>query len=553
MSPAPHGRRRRTPAALFLAAALALPATVAATTIVPLRTRDLVATSLGAVRGQVTRIASGLEPTSGTIVTYVTLLVDDVLFGPLSRGELTLREMGGRVGAQQAWIFGSAEYRVGERVLVFLSANPDGTLRTAGLAMGKYRLSDASGGTRALRDLHRVVTALDPATAAPTTLAKDDVAFAALRARILRHVAAAASAPAHLTLRPQMGAGGLEARPEFVLMNPLWRSFEPDEGRFIGFLVDATGDMTLGAASRQAVDAGLAAWTALPNSPLDMRDVGDAGPAPFAGCPDVNRIVFNDPFGELDNPRIDPDNPRICRGTLAIGGFCENANETRTVNGKKFQRIVSGKVTFNDGWGDCAIWTPCNFGEIATHELGHTVGLGHSDDSTATMAAQAHFDGRCALLTVDDGAAIDFVYPVPAPPSATPTPTLTPPPTATVTRTGTITRTPSRSATPSRTMTPSRTPSATRTRPGTRTATAPSSPTASSSRTATATAPATLTATPTPSRSPTSSPSATPTASATASPTASATAAPPPPGTWRDVVRLALQDLLQSPLRRIAH
>jgi hypothetical protein len=53
----------------------------------------------------------------------------------------------------------------------------------------------------------------------------------------------------------------------------------------------------------------------------------------------------------------------------------------------------------------------CKLREITTHELGHTVGLGHSQFSDATMFGFAHYDGRCASLRQDDREAIVFVYP----------------------------------------------------------------------------------------------------------------------------------------------
>jgi hypothetical protein len=533
---------RRAGLALLLVLASAVPA--AATTVVPMRTRELVGTSIGAVRGQVTRIASGIEPNSGTLVTYVTLLVDDVLYGPFTRGELTLREMGGQVGTRRAWVEGAAEFRVAERVLVLLSTNADGTLRTAGLAMGKYHLTEASGGTRALRDLSRGSMVLNP-DGSPAAAPKDDRLFTALRAEIQRY--APAAAPAYLSVRPELTAIGLEPRADFTLLRPFSRRFEPDEGGFIGFLVHVVGDATLGAtASRQALAAGMAAWTALPGSPLDLRDVGDGEAAPFAGCPDLDRIVFNDPFGEIDNPLN-------CRGTLALGGFCEAADEKRTVNGVTFQRIVSGKVTFNDGWAGCPIWTPCNFGEVATHELGHTVGLGHSEDPTATMATFAHFDGRCALVTIDDEAAIEFVYPIPPSPTATPTVTATPPSTPTVTRTSPPTRTPTRTLTPSRTstptrtltptrsMTPTRSPTHTRTTIPTRSRTPAATSSATPSRTASTTGTATTTATSSPTVSATSTHSPTSTASTTPSPTPTG-----PPKVWIDVFRDALRNALNA-------
>ena len=517
-------------AALLLAVVLAAPA--AATTVVPMRPRDLTRASIGAVRGQVTAIASARDPESGAIATYVTLAVDEVLFGPLGGGELVLRERGGRVGSDEDWTFGNPSYRVGERVLVFLTANPDGTLRTTELAMGKFTLRDAFGGARATRELGRDVLVVEPPDGAPRTGGKEDLPLATLRAAV-RGAAGAADAATAIRTHPDMAGLRLESRPAFVLLQPQSRWFEPDDGIPIGFRVDVTGDATLGATvAREAVAAGLAAWTALPDSPLALFDAGDDEPAPFAGCPDSNRIVFNDPFGELNDPRS-------CRGTLAIGGFC-NTGDTRIVNGLSYKRIVTGKVTFNDGWGECPVWTACNVAEIATHELGHTLGLGHSEVATATMAAMAHFDGRCAALEADDEAGINAVYPVPPPPTLTPTHTPTLAPSSTPTRTGTITRTPSRTLTPSRTATPTRTTRPTRT------------PTATRSATPTRTRPlspsATPSTTPTPSATPTASATATAsrTATATASPSPSPSPPPPAPSPWVDLVLEAVRRALGS-------
>jgi len=231
-----------------------------------------------------------------------------------------------------------------------------------------------------------------------------------------------------------------------------------------------------------------------------------------------------------------------CEGALAITLLCDS-DETRTINGKPYRRILSGKVTFNDGFGDCPFCTACNLAEIATHELGHTVGINHSQFPIATMAMKAHFDGRCAGLTSDDEAALQFVYPFP--PTITPTPTSTPSPapTSTVTRTGTVTRTPSRTATPTRTFTPTQTRTPTRTRPTSRTPTPPDTATPSVTRTpspsASATPTATVSATPSVSSTPTPSASATATATPTATPTPT-----PRPDEWLALLLRALRHLL---------
>jgi len=47
---------------------------------------------------------------------------------------------------------------------------------------------------------------------------------------------------------------------------------------------------------------------------------------------------------------------------------------------------------------------------VFAHELGHTLGLGHSQNRDALMYANAHDDGRGARLTDDDRAAIAQLY-----------------------------------------------------------------------------------------------------------------------------------------------
>jgi hypothetical protein len=65
------------------------------------------------------------------------------------------------------------------------------------------------------------------------------------------------------------------------------------------------------------------------------------------------------------------------------------------VNGASFRRIRVGEVTFNSSWSRCAGWNRCNLSEVATHEIGHTLGFS-TRPTSQPRCASAHFDGRCA-------------------------------------------------------------------------------------------------------------------------------------------------------------
>jgi hypothetical protein len=60
---------------------------------------------------------------------------------------------------------------------------------------------------------------------------------------------------------------------------------------------------------------------------------------------------------------------------------------------------------------DCFLSTSSNLAEVACHELGHSIGLAHSNDFSAIMWAVAHGHGRDATLGDDDKAGVLAIYP----------------------------------------------------------------------------------------------------------------------------------------------
>ncbi len=439
---------------------------VFATTFVALDQDQLADLSVAAIVGTVETIVAGRNPENGQIHTEVTIRLEEVLFGDVSDETVVLREVGGRLGSDEEWVFGSPSYQLDERVMVFLSAAGGGVFRTTSMALGKFRVRNRVSGEMLIRrDLGEGAFVIDLDTGSVETDSGSTELPLADSVRRRRR-----SRPERRTRPDDIRVGelvGIESQSEFTYLGSgPSRWFEPDSGQAVEFLVDHLGDPgpELGPAeSVGAIQDAFDVWSSVAGSALLLEEEGPLpAPVAFSGCSGGNRIVFNDPFNEIS----DPDR---CGGVLAIGGFC-TSGETKVVNGTTFRRIRVGKVTFNNGWSNCRGWNRCNLSEVATHEIGHAIGLGHSPVSGAVMRASAYFNGRCSSLGLDDEEAMRFMYPgvsetatpthTTLPSTATPVPTntWTPLPTATPTHTRTPTRTRTNAPTATRTPTSTRTP-----------------------------------------------------------------------------------------------
>jgi hypothetical protein len=357
---------------------------------------------IGTVRGLET-----IGKPDGSIATLVTIEVERELKGRVGR-RITLKQPGGTIGGRVLWVAGSPQFRVGEQQLLFLSGHRD-HVRTTALGLGQFSLRPHARTGETMAERHVDALMLGGRALRRVRLARLlETIDRALADAPVRTAAPLVTEPAETT------APGLERTTVDAytfLAQPPARWFEPDTAQPVVYGVDPAGDTALGtSASFAALDGAMAAWTNVSGASIVLARGGATAPGPLV-CDGVSQIVFNDPFDEMDNPNS-------CSGVLALGGYCSSSAHTG-VNGTTFYRITEGNITFNRGFGACSFWNTTNLAEVATHELGHTIGLGHSSESDnpspeledATMYYRAHFDGRGAAVRADDIAGVRFVYP----------------------------------------------------------------------------------------------------------------------------------------------
>jgi hypothetical protein len=393
-----------------------------ATTVIRPSDDDMAIGARAIIRGKVLSIESRFDEQQSRIYTYITLRVQEVIKGEITERKIVIKELGGEAGGRISVIYGNPQFNRGEKVLLYLDTWKDGSLRTYQMFLGKFSIikDKATGHEIVFRDMSdENITVLPSAEGAAHYTSTDRMELSAYTKMVREKVAANEERSRRFEAtyyggvsvlsRPHEYDGATssgEVSPQFTFLgNARW--FEPDSGQPVTYTVNPTPSSVPGfpPLSVPAADVAAAAnaWSVVPGCALSVSFAGSLNQCyTVTGTPGIN-VVSNNCDGR-NSPSVS------CAGILAWGGWSGGTFETRIIGGISFRRITQGFISFNP-YAVCSFSNHCNVQEITTHELGHALGLGHSADSTATMAAFAHFDGRCASIRQDDSNGIVFIYP----------------------------------------------------------------------------------------------------------------------------------------------
>lgn len=363
---------------------------------------------------------------AGTISTEYSLQVENVLKGELPDGA-RLRVPGGEgqngLGLK---VYGAPQFREGEGALLFLTRNADGSYSSLHLMLGAFHLFEVGERRIALRDLDdarqlgrdaggKLVEIADS-----VDLPRDAVAFAAW----IREAAAGAfSTGNYFVPESELRSSGFQPRYAFLIyQGHRIRWFDFDAGRTINWQAQSSGQLGLPGGGFAEVQQALRAWTNDAGSRINYNYSGQVS-SNVTGC-DVpartGRAVWGDPNDDINNDF----SCEASAGVLALGGPCFNL-DLQPYRGQDYHATVSAYFVTNIGF-ECYLAesgnAPVAAAEVFAHEVGHTLGLGHTSVSSALMFANAHNDGRGASLHPDDRAAVAEIYATDEPPPPPPTP-----------------------------------------------------------------------------------------------------------------------------------
>jgi Fibronectin type III domain/Matrixin len=402
--------------ALLAGVSLAAPGRLAATSVVLGTDAELA--DQAPVVAEATVIAR--EPpafSSGLPTTDYRLRVERVLKGRVAGGTLRLRVLGGPgPDGLTLKIWGAPELSAGETLLLFLVADADGSYRPVHLAVGVFHQvagAGPDGQPVAVRDLSEMEVVDGRGGFTPGTVQVRD--YARFAEWLADRAGGQERAPDY---QLEMPAADLrQVQEKFNYLGGLeQRWFEFDSGTAVHWTMYEAGQPGLADLGFNELQVAMQAWNTNPGT--DIRYVYDGTSNFTAGFrhPDGhNTLLPGDPNDDLPGS-FTCTSPGNGNGILGAGGTWFPTNAASPIP------IREADIVMQDGAGCWFNDDPARAEQVFAHELGHSLGMGHScgdsltgacntpEKDGALMRAVAHNDNRGAALGDDDRAGIATLY-----------------------------------------------------------------------------------------------------------------------------------------------
>ena len=375
---------------------------VSASTVIYRTDAELIALSERVVHGRVIRQRTEQpDGPGGTVYTVSTFAVIEDFTGAAG-SEVEVWELGGVFGDEATWIGGAVKYEPGSAVLVCLEHGRFG-LRSVAMGFSTFAVeavttTDGSLDGRLTRNAHDVSIVGAPAVRGPELSLRE---FRDLAARV-RGVAPRRNRDAD---RAQVETS---ITSNFTLLGGGFRWTEADSGTPVNWYINTSAPTPLTTGDGVAeLQLALQAWTAPASASIILNYAGTTNQGgakgPWSGIPGNSGVVtFEDPNNELTG------------STLAIGGG-NGTTGGGTINGTTFFRFVRAYVIWANAADLSASFRQSeNYARVMEHEIGHAIGLGHSEMGTANIMHPSCCFANTPVapaLGSDDLAGLNFIYP----------------------------------------------------------------------------------------------------------------------------------------------